>query len=86
MSSNMNVIKPNKRTNRYTITKYRNGKLKDSIELYVGGKYQVIPDNPLKLKHRNRICYIVEFKYDNLKNPIKAKVKFDKCAVAHSCL
>lgn len=40
--------------------------------------YKVIPDNPLKLKHRDKVGVLMGFKIDHLNNPVKARIKFDE--------
>ncbi|WP_339820666.1 hypothetical protein MKZ15_06170 [Paenibacillus sp. FSL R7-0216] len=61
----------------YILKRLKEGQLDSEIILRIGDYYTVIPDNPLKMKHRDRTCEIVEFVFDELKNPIKAKVKFE---------
>ncbi|WP_419884989.1 hypothetical protein [Paenibacillus sp. B-A-8] len=38
----------------------------------------MIPDNPLKLKHRDKVGVLMGFKIDHLNNPVKARIKFDE--------
>jgi len=45
------------------------------VELLSGKKYIIQPDNPRKMKHRNRICILIEV--DDNFMPTCANVKFE---------
>lgn len=57
------------------ITKLRNGNyLVNGVELIKNNEYIIIPDNPKKLKHRNRKCSLISI--ENAFMPRTAEVKF----------
>lgn len=60
-----------------TIKKHKDGKSISKVNLVYGGVYKVVPDNPNKLKHRDREGILMGFKLDDLGNPMSARIKFD---------
>lgn len=60
----------------YTLTTLlKNGNyLVNSVELIKNNEYIIIPDNPKKLKHRNRKCILISIEDDFM--PRSAEVKF----------
>lgn len=57
------------------ITKLRNGNyLVNGVELIKNNEYIILPDNPKKLKHRNRKCTLISIEDDIM--PRTAEVKF----------
>ncbi|MGC4376209.1 hypothetical protein WD019_04610 [Fictibacillus sp. Mic-4] len=60
---------------KYTAS-YEKPELITSLDVVIGGEYVVKPENPLKLKHRDRIVTVHKFVEDHIGNPIKAAVKF----------
>ncbi len=57
------------------ITTLKNGNyLVNGVELIKNNEYIIIPDNPKKLKHRNRKCTLISIEDDNM--PRTAEVKF----------
>ena len=58
----------------HTITSGLIRKLRRTVKLTVGKDYCVKPINPLKKKHRDRVCTILEF--DDEFVPLNVKVKF----------
>ena len=61
-----------------TVKALHKGKLVREVILKYGGVYKVIPDNPNKLKHRDKVGELVGFKVDKLDNPLRARIKFDE--------
>ena len=60
---------------RILITTLKNGNyLVNGIELIKNNEYIIIPDNPKKLKHRNRKCTLMSIEDDIM--PRTAEVKF----------
>lgn len=56
-------------------TKLKNGNyLVNGVELILNNDYIIIPDNPKKLKHRNRKCTLISIENDFM--PRTAEVKF----------
>lgn len=74
--TNYNQITRSLMPRGFILDKVRNGELILSTLLRAGNTYTIVPENPLKSKHRGRKCEIVMFLTDELKQPIKAKVKF----------
>ena len=46
------------------------------ITIKPGDSLMVKPDNPQKMKHRDRTCRINSFRFDDIGNPIQANVTF----------
>ncbi len=64
-----------KNTFSNSITREENDNLiVNQTELIIGKKYIIKPDNPRKLKNRDRVCILVELEDDFM--PQKAKVQF----------
>ncbi|MEK4372348.1 MULTISPECIES: hypothetical protein [Paenibacillus] len=61
-----------------TVKALDKGELVRKVTLEYRGIYKVIPDNPNKLKHRDKVGTLVGFKVDKLNNPLKARIKFDE--------
>ncbi|MHA7582060.1 hypothetical protein ACX12E_16965 [Paenibacillus vandeheii] len=61
-----------------TIKALHKGELVRKVTLEYGGIYKVVPDNPNKLKHRDKVGMLVGFKVDRLNNPLKVRIKFDE--------
>jgi hypothetical protein len=70
---NGNVIKV--AVQRYSFTSDK-PKLESSLDIEIGGVYIVKPDNPRKLKHRDRIVTVRGFVLDDIGNPTEVSVKF----------
>lgn len=54
----------------------KNGVVKRMLTIKIGDVLKVAPDNPLKKKHRDRICEIKGFVKDDIGYKRKALVKF----------
>ncbi|TDL70419.1 hypothetical protein E2R58_15170 [Paenibacillus amylolyticus] len=61
-----------------TIKALHKGELVRKVTLEYGGIYKVVPINPNKIKHRDKVGMLVGFKVDRLNNPLKARIKFDE--------
>lgn len=57
-----------------TILNYKGNIIANGIELIIDKKYIIRPENPKKLKHRDRTCILIEI--ENEFQPQKALVKF----------
>ncbi|MGG1672982.1 hypothetical protein ACIFOE_20545 [Paenibacillus sp. NRS-1783] len=75
--SDYNNLRDSDKTSGYIFDKIRNGVMVSSVDLTIGGRYIIEPENQKKLKHRGRKCTLIAFETDKLDNPIRAKVRFD---------
>ncbi len=70
----ININKPLYHQDTY-VTKLKNGNyLVNGVELILNNEYIIIPDNPQKLKHRNRKCILISIENDFI--PRTAEVMF----------
>lgn len=70
----MRIYDVKKYDNKVTLTCTENGNVIKMITINIGDRLKVEPQNPLKLKHRGRICKINGF---TTTSPTKAKVTFE---------
>lgn len=77
----MHTIKPyyeiEGKVKKCRVTTEKDGKVLRKVMLEHGKIYKVIPDNPRKMKHRDKVGVLRGFRFDTRGSVSKARIKFD---------
>ncbi|WP_431785888.1 hypothetical protein [Paenibacillus lactis] len=57
---------------------FKNGEMLRNVSLEYGKAYRVIPDNPRKMKHRDKVGVLVGFRNNEHGDVYQARIKFDE--------
>lgn len=61
-----------------SVNAFKNGELLRKVRLERGKSYIIVPDNPRKMKHRNRVGVLLGFRNNEYGDVYQARIKFDR--------